>query len=162
MAIAYDSATNAQIQNPGTSLTFSHTCTGTDRILFVYSFARNDVTTGVTYNGVSMTQTGATITSGTDRFQLWYLINPASGTNSVVITGGASTSLVIGCSQSYTGADQSTQPDAVTTNVAVSTALTTSLTTITDNAWDILFARAIGNGITSAGTGTTQRLDLWH
>lgn len=158
MAIAFDSAVNAQIQNPGTSLTFSHTCSGSDRILYVMAFTRNDTTTGVTYNGVSMTQVGTTITESSDRYSIWQLIAPATGANNVVITGGGSTSLVIGCSQSYTGAKQSSQPDNTTQQGPTTTAtLTSTLTTVADNSWTALFARASGDGATSAGTGTTQR-----
>ena len=158
MAIAFDSAVNAQIQNPGTSLTFSHTCSGSDRILYVMAFTRSDVTTGVTYGGVAMSQVGTTITEGTDRYSIWQLIAPATGANNVVITGGASTSLVIGCSQSYNGAKQSSQPDNNTQQGPTTTAtLTSTLTTVADNCWTALFARASSDGITSAGTGTTQR-----
>jgi hypothetical protein len=59
MAIAVD-ATSQDHSATATSLTFSHTCSGSNRILFVgiVGDITTDTVTGVTYAGVSMTLVG--------------------------------------------------------------------------------------------------------
>lgn len=159
MAIAFDSATNPALAN-STSLTFAHTCSGSDRILFVGTMVRTTTISGVTYNGVSMTAIGTReLVSGADYIQWFYLIAPATGANNVVISLNAS-NIIIGGAVSYTGAKQTSQPDAVTNNPATTeSTTTTSVTTIADNCWTILLARANDDGNTSASTGSTLRAD---
>src|SRR3972149_3113909 len=75
------------------SLTWSHTVTstGADRILVVGVSIRNgssQTVSSVTYNGVAFPPVlGGVATNGTVlRNELWYLLNPATGTNNVVVT----------------------------------------------------------------------------
>lgn len=161
MAIAFDVATSGGIVNPGTSLTFSHTCTGSDRILLVFAFGATsgDVITGATYAGTSMTAVSTAFQLTGDRMvHCWYLINPASGANNVVISASSSQTIA-GCSTSYTGAKQTGQPDASNTGQNPSaTSLSLSVTTIADNCWTVLLTRTDGTNNT-AGTNTTERLD---
>lgn len=141
MAIALD----AVASDGGDS--WSHTCSGENRILFV--FARNSIT-GVTYAGVAMTKVGEATSDVT--VSLWVLVNPALGANNVVLSGPWKA----GCSVSYTGAKQSGQPDAFTTKTQTGgTTLTVTLTTVADNCWTVVGAR--GGGTLSGGTGTTLR-----
>ena len=101
MAIAFDAAATG-VQPFGTGLTYAHTCTGTDRALFVTVAAGANVS-GVTYGGVAMT-----ILSGTGTgLVLAGLLNPASGTNNVIISL-AGTETCNATSASYTGVDQTT------------------------------------------------------
>lgn len=56
MAIAFDATTTSSLGSAVTSITFSHTCTGSNRILFVCTANNGGANvTGVTYNGVAMT-----------------------------------------------------------------------------------------------------------
>lgn len=160
MAIAFDAATDGAFVNPATSHTYSHTCTGSDRALFVAivgDFA--DVVTGVTYAGVSMTRIDE-VRVGSDRYVYLYgLLNPASGANNVVVSASASIFLLGVCS-SYTGADTSgSMPDASNTNSVTGgpTTLTTSVTTVADNCWSVLAAYAVSASNMTAGTGSTER-----
>lgn len=157
MAIAFDAATNPALVN-STSLTLSHTCSGTDRILLVGTMIRTTTISGVTYNGTAMTAIGSReLVSGADYIQWFYLLAPSTGANNVVVTAAAS-NIIIASSVSYTGAKQSGQPDSVTNNASTTeTTTTTSTTTVADNSWAVLLARVNGDGITSAGTGTTLR-----
>lgn len=160
MAIAFDTAVDAG-NATATSLTWSHTCTGSNRLLVVdvVGNTSSDVITGVTYNSVAMTLVAkvSSAAGGSARWIYQYLLeNPASGANSVVVS--ASTSIFIaGHSLSYTGAAQSGQPNAFNTGVAASaTSLTVAVTSTVDNCW------LVGNlkndaGAGSAGTGTTIR-----
>ena len=101
MAIAFDAAATG-VQTFGTGLTYSHTCTGTDRALFVMVAASQTVSS-VTYGGVAMTLISG---SGTG-LVLAGLLNAASGANDIVITTAAPDP-INAASASYTGVDQAT------------------------------------------------------
>jgi hypothetical protein len=157
MAIALDAATNGGFDGTS-SLTFSHTCSGSDRVLFVgfvWSTSDDDVT-GVTYNGVAMTLVAKNLT-GMNRY-LYRLVAPATGANNVVINTTNGHTIFAGA-VSYTGAD-ATQPSSATTNSSASgaTSLLTSTTTTVDQAWVVLLEGSFnGNPEPGAGTGATKR-----
>lgn len=157
MAIAFDAS--AKGTTGLTTLTFSHTCAGSNRILFVNASTQSNLgsITGVTYNGVALTHINDSVASGDNNLaSLWYLIAPATGINALVITATGGVSTVTGVSASYTGALQSGVPDASTINsVASGTSLTTSLTTNADNCWTVL-AITVDSGL-AAGSGSTSR-----
>lgn len=158
MAIAFDAASTGTIDSSLT-LTFSHTCTGSDRILFVapgiYDGFTTDVLTGITYNGVAMTRVGMGVAQTNSRTYLYYLINPDTGANNIVITSSASTK-IRGTGMSYTGANQSGVPDAFTSGNGSSATMTGTVTTIADNCW--LVGSFFGNGAgLAASTGTVSR-----
>lgn len=150
MAIAFDSSSSGG--SASSPATFSHTCSGSDRILFVAAAANSGQTvTGVTYNGVSMTQLNSVTDSATQ--YLFYLIAPATGTNNVVVSTSGSNAT--GSAVSYTGVKQSAFPDAQNTTAgATTTSYAQSLTSITDKCWFISTSRT-GNGFTLTGTGGT-------
>lgn len=157
MAIAFDAATNGGV-NAGTTFTFSHTCSGSDRLLFVgfvWDSADDDVVS-VTYNGVGMTLVAKNLT-GQNRY-LYRLIAPASGAHDVVITTTAGHTVFAGAT-SYTGADQTSQPAGTTNSSAVgATSLLTSVTTTVDQAWTVLLEGSYNGGAEpGAGTGSTKR-----
>lgn len=170
---ALDTSTDGGITNPGTSHTFSHTCTGSDLILFVgvMGDVTTDRITGVTYNGVAMTLIDKILEG--DDFPRWaylyYLIAPATGAHNVVISASASIALG-GSASSYTGASQTGQPDASNknsgSNVASGVDYTTSVTTIADNCWTVMFTKN-DSGTATASTGSTLRtsnasgLSMW-
>jgi hypothetical protein len=165
MAIAFDAATDGGVVT-ATSLTWSHTCTGSNLILLVgfngSSAGGTDDITGVTYNGVSMTLAAKKDPTGGDRIlYVYYLIGPATGAHNVVISASSSHNLS-GGAVSYTGALQSGQPDNTTTNVEVSSSsktLTTSLTTVADNCWTVLLEGCYdASAGPTAGTGATRRI----
>lgn len=152
MAIAID--TSAYIGSGG-----SYTCTGTNLILFVgvTGAIGSDDVTAITYNGVSLTKIGGLVTPSSNGrgICLWYLINPATGANTIAITGGG---FIDGYAASYTGAKQSAQPDASTTNGNVSASdLTTSVTTIAANDWLVEYASGNDGNAISATSGVSSR-----
>ena len=154
MAIAYDTFTNGGFSS-STTHTYSHTCTGSDRILFVQAFiAENiDKITGVTYNGVAMDLVNKGTPLGARYNYLFVLAAPASGANNVVITCSSS-STPGGNSTSYTGANQTGQPDASQSQLVTGTTITNTVTTVADNCWAVLVA--IG-APSAASTNTTFR-----
>lgn len=157
MAIAFDTSVSGG-NSASTSLTWSHTVTGSNSVLEVVTqgnVAGTDDITSVTYAGVSLTKIdGVQIPS--DRYiGLWELINPATGANNVVISFTGS--FMQAHSASYTGVAQSGQPDASNKGTATSTtSVTVSVTTVADNCW---LVGSFGNASSTplAGTGTTSR-----
>lgn len=161
MAIAFDTATNGGNSSVGTTLTFSHTCTGSNLRLYVMATGDNtgsatDDITGATYNGVAMTLMNKTFVAA-DRYRyLFRLINPATGANSVVITSSTSGGFKSGNSESYTGCDQTTASDVNAVNQTTATTVTVTLTTLVNNSWTVL-AGGVGGASATAGTGSTIR-----
>lgn len=159
MAIAFDAKSN------GITQTVAHTCTGNNLILVVgfitYRVAgtANSVT-GVTYNGVLMTQAGVlTRSGGTSEYQyLYYLVNPSTGTNNIVVSTSNTLDSFGMSSASYTGVNQIGQPDSyVTSPVTADTQVTTTTTTIADNCWLAGFFTVDTVGAWIAGANTTLR-----
>ena len=115
--IAFDA--QAKSSTTGTSLTYSHTTSGSNRMLIVASSSNGgDHITGVTYNAVAMTQV-AKLAVGANYLYLHYLIAPATGANNVVVSSGSSVVLV-SCAASYTGVLQSGFPDSSATTTTFS------------------------------------------
>ena len=161
MAIAFDNSTGQSITNPGSTHTFSHTCSGSDRILFVLAWhSTGDYITGVTYAGTPMTQLKKVSSNGTNWIYMYYLVAPATGANNVVITSSVSNGAILGMSASYTGVDQSSPIDVSTSETtASSTSVTTSLTTTTDNCWTIAMYRENAGRAMTGDANTTIRSD---
>lgn len=162
MAIALDAAASSNTTS-ASSLTYSHTCTGSNRILFVAVFSGGPgpgsvPCTGVTYAGVAMTKIDSNAPQANWDLSLWYLINPASGANNVIITLSGTTTSLYGDSISYTGAKQSGVPDSSAKNKATSTSVTQSTTTVADNCW-VVGVGVTGASTIAASTGVTSRLD---
>jgi hypothetical protein len=117
--IAVD-ATTSTTANSGSSVTLSHTISGSNRLLLVgvssgcfTSYTRRTVTS-VTWNGASLTQVGAVDQATTPyraRVEVWALKAPATGTDNVVVNLDGSLSsyyqVVVGV-MSFTGVDQAT------------------------------------------------------
>jgi len=162
MAIAFDAKANSS--GSGTSLTYSHTCTGSNLILIVgfqtYKAAGlGNVITGVTYNGVAMTQIGIVTRNATDEFQyMYYLVSPATGAHNIVISASSSLDLIAASSASYTGSRQSGQPDSYVTSAVTSAgSVTTTTNTIADNCWLVGFYVSDMGGGWTPGANTTAR-----
>ena len=101
------------------SNTWSHTCSGASRMVFVAcTFDRapdTGTTLGATYDGVAMTSVGiaetGSPTSASGFVQGWYLVNPPTGTKTVVVTatgGSLPGNGLAGGSVSFNGVDQTT------------------------------------------------------
>src|SRR3990172_8899086 len=89
MALAVDAVSSTSDDGAPASITWSHTCTGTDLGLIVgTSWVGDGVTASATYNGVAMTSKGMNIssTSSALRIEQFELIAPATGANNVVVT----------------------------------------------------------------------------
>ncbi len=160
MAIGFDVVTDGS-NATATSLTWSHTVTGSNPILYVDVIGdlATDAVTGVTYNSVAMTLVAKSASFGSTRWVYLYgLYAPATGAHNVVVSAGASVFLA-GHSISYTGAAQSGTLSLGSNTGSSASAASLSITCAptVDNSWAI---GAIKNdaGAGSAGTATTLRL----
>ncbi len=164
LAIARDATSSGDVSSD-TSLIFSHTCSGSNRILWVGirvgSAYTEDWMDSVTYNGVAMTQAEKCLadndTSG-QALYLYYLSNPPSGTHDIEITITEATSITAG-SSSYVGAASTGQPDSH--NLITSSPIATielDLTTVADNCWTIGMVDNSGSIITSTSPSTVVDL----
>lgn len=161
MAIAFDAATDGGVVFSNT-LIFAHTCSGSNRILFVSCFGTvTDTITGVTYNGVAMTLTGKDVTAG-DRYTYQFmLVAPTTGSNNVVVTASASDALDAHAA-SYTGASQSGQPDATTHGNGNTGGADITVTVVADQSWIIGTFRGAGGATPNSGTtGRVASGDLY-
>lgn len=147
--------------------------TGADRVLLVFVSwnERTNSISGVTYNGVAMTSAGAKVTQGTLSGQLWSLANPASGSNNIVVTMGATSG---GNSAGQISAWVANSADVSGTPVdgytsatgSGSTANIVSAVTISSATGDrVAVFHATINGsenLTAAATNYTERQDVFN
>lgn len=141
----------------------SHTCTGSNRGLLVAIFINNSATvSSITYAGAAMAQVITTV-SGTERYYLFRLENPASGSNTIVVTpssvSGVSISII---GQSWTGVNQTgmvgdsaSDLSALSSSTSFSRTLTPS-STPTRGFW---FPREYSNTVTYSGGTNTVFID---
>jgi len=160
MAIALDNSANG-FSTGTNSLTTSHTIgSGTNRLLIVgvEAQAGNNLT-GVTYNGVAMTQYVAYATGVAGFYNYFYYMKhadlPSTGAYNIVASFSSSSTKMI-MSESLTDVDQTTPIEAANTITTTTTNPSVSVTTLTDNAWVVGTSR-INNFALTAATGTTQR-----
>ncbi len=129
----------------GTSLTFAHRCAySVEGILWVAAYRVENPITGATYAGVAMTEAATVTETVAGRFMhLFMLVNPAAGTNNVVVSTSGSSFIQALCA-SYSGARTTSQPDNTTTNNDTTSAdhLTTALTPVSDNSWMLMVAKS--------------------
>ena len=159
--ITYDGSADGGNNSGSTaSLSYSYTVgVGPNRLLLVNLIgdtAADDISS-VTYAGAPMTLIGKVQAASNNWQYLYYLLNPASGTNSVVITA-ASSHYLISQVASWYNVRQTGQPDAFTTNTAQagSTSITTSLTTAASGSLVVQGLWSYGH--LAAGTGATPIL----
>lgn len=163
MAIAYDNSTSGRVVDTNTA----SFVVASGATLFVVT---EYVCTGITYNSVALTNIvdyDPAIDSNSVRVKVWKLDNPDSGTHnlSFSVGGGVATSF---SAVTYTGLRPS-QPEAnnndksfTTTPSLASTqvsSFTSSVTTIKDNAWAVMFILGGNNASQTftAGASTTLR-----
>lgn len=158
MAIANDTSTVRNVSG-GASDSFSYTCTGSDLILVV-CFSNYDTTagdrqvSGITYNSVALTS-ARTDDNGTSngRSEIWYLVGPATGANTLAITYGGTITNSDYCVSSWTGCRQSDQID--TSNGQTVTSDTSSTVAATTNAKGCLVIDAMNGNTGPMSLGGT-------
>jgi len=161
MAVAYDNSTaSSWASSSRSSHTFAHTVTGSDPVLLVglgtFNSTGGSKTSGVTYGGVAMTFVATLEIQGNTFIDLYKLVNPATGSNNVVLTFSSAQSFGWINATSYTGAGDPNV--SVTKKSTGSSPTTVTLTTLTDNSWLAMYAFDNSSN-NAAGAGTTERTD---
>lgn len=155
-AIAIDATTAVSATNSVSTKSFSHTCTGSDRILWGALGCSTSTLSSSTYNSVSLTR-ASQVNLQSSWAELWYLVAPSTGSNTLVINTAGSNSITGGVF-SFTGASQTGVPDATHNDSAQTGSVTSyshSITTIADNCMVVMSGRANGGASLTAGTNTT-------
>lgn len=166
MAIAFDAKSNASFiaQSAGT---VAHTCTGANLVLAVCSSVESNVgptnnpITGITYNSVALTKIRSDQRVDSNRSEIWYLINPSTGANNIIVTyTGLTEGGVIG-GISLTGVDQNSPLDANAGGTTHNgTLITGTITTIAANAWVVDSVHgAASTGTLTGSASQTQRYE---
>jgi len=135
---------------------YSHTTTGSNMIMIVFESDNQAGMTSITYNGTNLTKEGqftntpAGIVSGG-----WYLIAPATGSNTVSLTLNGGGGAYASCSMTYSGVAQSGFPDSRNTGSSAAnvSSLAISTTVVASNCWLVGMA---GGDATSSLTLTTD------
>ena len=148
--IAFDNGTTLAAMQTAAVGSWSHTSTGSNLVLVCgVTYWHNDATltvNGITYNGVALTKIRTDTHSGdnTKESDLWYLIGPATGSNTVEVTMNKTAGNDWGAAVvSLTGVDQASPLDADNGASGDSTTISVSVTTVADNSWvvDNIFDR---------------------
>lgn len=158
--LTFDAASSANSGNgTASSLTWSHTTSGTNRYLVVGVALRIrsspdfERVARVTYNGVDLSLIGARNDAGdTDvRIEQWGLVAPATGANNVVVTlaanGNGTTRMVAGAI-TYTGVDQTTPRGTFAAATGTGTPATVDVSSATNEVVDDVF------GVIDSGSST--------
>lgn len=168
MAIAIDANSAKAAPNAtDTTLTWAHTCTGSNGFLLVaiqaYSLvASADIVSGVTYNGVAMTRLDIQNSSASTNYStyVYYLAGPATGANNIVVTYTTAPGFGAhwGIGTSYSGVKQTGFPDANSKGTQSGSGdVTGTVTTSADNAWVWMVSAGDDGPTIAAGSGTTLR-----
>lgn len=156
MAIAFDAASSSTAN--ASTVTFSHTCSGSDRVLVVGTSHRyNNKTTSVTYNGVNLTKWSENINSNICGTQLWYLVAPSTGANNIIVTQSSTERIVVGAS-SWTGVNQTTPLGTAVLQNGTSSSPSVNVSSSSSEVVIDVLAALDDAGITATvGTSQTQR-----
>lgn len=155
MAIAFNAKTQQKVASPNLTNTFSHTTPATNPILF--GACSNENAGAVTSCLWNTSETLIEVNAGQGTLHLFVKAAPTASTAANMVFTRVGTANDFHCwALSYTGAKQSAQPDANTTNSGTGTSLTGTLTTVDDNCWSIMVGRG-DNANMAPGTNSTER-----
>ncbi len=160
MAISKDAISSAHAQG-ASSLSWSHTCTGSDRLLVVHSGTNGTPvsTSGITYNSVALTSRWSTSQNWTAASG-WSLVAPATGANTVAITLSAAEDTEFGQAISYTGVHQTTPHGTAQTASGVSTSPAVPTVTSATGETVIGFIMTSDTAITTGAGQTAEITDI--
>ncbi|MFC1656577.1 BspA family leucine-rich repeat surface protein [Patescibacteria group bacterium] len=146
-------ATGFQAPDASNPVTFAFDCNGSDLLVVGLSLFDSDAGVGTpTYNSVSMTDSGqGTITEGIRNVQMWYLVNPASGSNNISIPNTSGKGIAIMAS-AWSGVDTSDPFDTSVGNANHDSTPTSTITTAATN--ELIIDVIASNGAYTANSHT--------
>ena len=135
-AITFE-GTSTQINTSASSLSFSHTNTSGSVLVGVAS-VESGALSDFDYNTVNLTASVST-SDATGEVEIWYLDDPSTGSNTVTVTNSATTEIaatVISLVGAGSGGPEATKSESFVFGSGTDQSYsTTSITTLTDNAW---------------------------
>ena len=158
MGATFDAAASGVGAGAG-PFTYSHTCSGSNRVLFVKItyYDSMDTVSAVSYNGVAMTLIpGSDVANGQYHVEWYYLINPATGPNTVSVTMTGSVYDIGIASISVTDAHQTTPYGTPVTGTGTGT---TPSVVVASGATELVLdgIAIVHSGTLTVGAGQTQR-----
>jgi len=143
-AIAYDNSVQDTFYtgSPTSTLSWSHTCTGSNLLLLVSFISSNTIYAPATftYNSTSTTNITGNMDGNGYVYQMDYLIAPSTGSNTVAASLHSS-EFVVGISTSYSGVSQSSPIDSYNTGtINGNKVLTVNTTVVHSNCWLVGFS----------------------
>ena len=152
MAVHFDAVSQGYAN--ATSVTWSHTCTGSDRFLVVgiKLYVPDDITS-VTYHGDALTLIGEEVLPAEGSFVKFYgLTAPDTGGSYDVVITRTSANHIVATAASYTGVKQTGQPEAFAAvdNASATDTLYLPVTVTTSGAWLV----GVGTGVYSGAAFT--------
>ena len=159
---AYDNSAKLNSSGNGT-MTLSLTTSGSNRYLLVGLGTTTSITcTGITYNGVAMTEIGSAVdntdSGANSRLYVFELIAPASGANDIVasFSGAPAERTMFGLS--FTSVHQTT-PTGTSATATVNNSATPSVTVSSATGELVVDFHSANNSLVtfSAGSGQTSR-----
>jgi len=160
MAVAFDTKTSATADDV-TTVSWSHTTSGSDRLLIVNVYHRTTITS-ITYNGVGLTEIGTINNADLGaKASMWRLINPASGSNTIQVNSSGGI-FGEGVGISFTGVDQATPLGTHQKAGSYGSPATITVIGVTDGM--IIDAMTTGGGTITVGGGQTERhnVNYWN
>lgn len=162
--VAFDavgpSSAGASATSPTATLSWSHTCTGANRLLVVGvaigDASTGSLTTAVTYNGVAMTSVGKVASNNQTAgyIEMFRLVNPPTGTNTVLVTPSVTANAVSAGSVSFTGVHQTTPLGTAVT--AFGSSSTPSVTVTGTTSGNMVIDAACAGTAFTASTRTSR------
>jgi hypothetical protein len=168
--ITFDATSNSATGNTSNSISWNHTVgSGINRLLEVCTQARDAVAGDVpvltvTANGRALTKVRRDIrTDGGSAYgtEIWHLVNPASGTNTITVRwAGPLSEYGVGSATSYAGVNQSAPIDAQSGGGGIGTTIAATITTVVNHALVTDCVIGQGNGL-NIGAGQTTKVDRY-
>ena len=147
-SIALDVASNSGLKSAISSYSWSHECTGENRLL-VFGHSHLATTTrtisAVTFNGDALSYIRNDLRTQVPKYwrtYLYYMVAPDTGAAyTLAVTLSGAVTEAVGGAISFTGAAQTGQPDKNGGANGTGTIASVSITTIADNSWvvDVFF-----------------------
>ena len=157
---AFESASNSGYQAAQSTYSWSHVCSGDNRFLAVdvALLSAGSTVSSITYNGVDLSLlVGISTVTSLGRVECWGLANPASGSNTIVVTLSG-TIASAGTAVSYSGVHQVSPTEGTNSNQATNGAsaadATVDITSVADQCW---IHAAVATGDTTITAGQTTR-----
>lgn len=149
MAVAYDAVSSSAATS--TTLTTTHTCTGSDRYLTAGGSGRETIS-AASYNSVSMSSLGTPAFNSPVRAAMYGLLGPASGGNTLSMTFGGTQNVLGGIS--FTGAGS---VSGYTSNTGSGTSTSLTVTSVSTSVVVDCMDHGDDGNPTATGTGQTAR-----